>query len=454
MKIHIKYLLIVTSIMLSNFSFSQEKKTQQVNIGEQMPNIAVSGWLDDSSKIIKMPNLYKNKLLILDFWATWCGACIEETPIMDSLKMIFGNKVDFVVVCYESKITINKFFKIHPEDKPKFLSILTGNKNLSILFPHRAIPHEVWINSKGKVIAITSSADVTAKNISKVLMNDSLKVEEKSEIKDFDFRKPFRLRDSTYTARSIFTTRTKGILSYSGGTGIGDRSRFLIRIMETNASIKRLYWEAVFHREICDDNYDRLILEVKDSLKYMPPKQAYQSYKRSKYFDPTTTQSVAWENDNLYCYELQVPVPQIDSVLYKHMVNDLNLYLNLNGRWQVRSHTCYILTYKKDKTHLLIPSHQSSEIIYDAKYPVWTLNMPVALHHQNVSTLIEFLNMSINHDQILNATGIRKDAMFDFDLRGLGKGITYDQVNSMLAKYGLILKKGIRKVPLFIVSEN
>src|SRR5690606_32513427 len=41
---------------------------------------------------------YKGKLIIIDFWATWCTPCVAMIPKVDSLQQAFAPQVQFISV--------------------------------------------------------------------------------------------------------------------------------------------------------------------------------------------------------------------------------------------------------------------------------------------------------------------------------------------------------------------
>jgi peroxiredoxin len=46
---------------------------------------------DSSGKTVKLKN-YRGKVLLLDFWATWCHGCKEEIPWFSEFEKVYGKK--------------------------------------------------------------------------------------------------------------------------------------------------------------------------------------------------------------------------------------------------------------------------------------------------------------------------------------------------------------------------
>ena len=110
-------------------------------------------FLDSNEKIIKLSD-YRGKLILLNFWATWCGPCKEEMPSLDNLKNnpILDNIEIFPInVGKDSLEKSNKFFE---ELNIENLNIyFDNNVTLAKDLTLRGIPTTIIINKEGKEFA-------------------------------------------------------------------------------------------------------------------------------------------------------------------------------------------------------------------------------------------------------------------------------------------------------------
>ena len=108
-------------------------------------------------------NEFEGKLLILNFWATWCEPCKEEMPSLDKLQINpkFKNlKIITINVGRDNNDKANEFFnELEIKNlKPYF----DGQITLAKVFSLRGIPTTILFNKDGKEFArIVGSIDFT-----------------------------------------------------------------------------------------------------------------------------------------------------------------------------------------------------------------------------------------------------------------------------------------------------
>lgn len=97
---------------------------------------------------------FRNKLIIINFWATWCAPCREEMPLLDLLqsdKRLNNLKVLAINVGNEDILKSKIFFK---ELNIKNLDVyFDPTFNLANKFLLRGLPTTVLINKKGQEFA-------------------------------------------------------------------------------------------------------------------------------------------------------------------------------------------------------------------------------------------------------------------------------------------------------------
>ncbi len=161
--------------------FSQQKSL----IGTVSPEIHFEKVLNDKISHFKLSD-FKGKIVLIDFWATWCVPCIQSFPKIDSLQQLFPNDLKTITVTSESETRIVKFLEKFKTGLP--IALDTSNK-LKTVFPYRTVPHTILIDKKG-VIRVVSTSSTINKNVIEELLNDkSIDIPEKNDNLDFDPQK-------------------------------------------------------------------------------------------------------------------------------------------------------------------------------------------------------------------------------------------------------------------------
>ena len=77
-----------------SFDVPREKMSKRV---QSAPSLDVSGW--ENSRPLSIDSL-KGKIVVLNFWTTWCGYCVDAIPHNKTLVQKYGNKdVVLIGVC-------------------------------------------------------------------------------------------------------------------------------------------------------------------------------------------------------------------------------------------------------------------------------------------------------------------------------------------------------------------
>ncbi len=110
-------------------------------------------FLDKKDQKINI-NEYKGKLLLLNFWATWCEPCKQEMPSLDKLQTnpeLDKIKIFAINIGKENLDKVNKF--LNDLNIKNFESYFDPPKTLAKVFSLRGIPTSILINKEGKEFA-------------------------------------------------------------------------------------------------------------------------------------------------------------------------------------------------------------------------------------------------------------------------------------------------------------
>lgn len=99
-------------------------------------------------------NQYKGKIIVLNFWATWCPPCREEMPELSELYTEYKNKNVVVLGVAVDELTLVKEFAVaSPVSYPLFAAENEGMELGSNLGNDKGVlPYTVIINHNGEIV--------------------------------------------------------------------------------------------------------------------------------------------------------------------------------------------------------------------------------------------------------------------------------------------------------------
>jgi thiol-disulfide isomerase/thioredoxin len=178
----LQWTLVILSFFLASFScYAQNETIEPLKIGDKLPetilntSFPVFGNQWKTTDSLKLSQ-FKGKITLIDFWATWCSTCIYKFPILEQLKHKY--KGDLVVVLVDAKNTKDTPSRIEgilngvkaPYQKTELFTIYNDTL-LTKIFPHRYLPHYVWIGKDGTLKLVSSAEMLNTETVNALLYN-------------------------------------------------------------------------------------------------------------------------------------------------------------------------------------------------------------------------------------------------------------------------------------------
>jgi cytochrome c biogenesis protein CcmG/thiol:disulfide interchange protein DsbE len=113
-------------------------------VGKPAPDFRVT----DEDRSVALSDL-RGKTVVLNFWASWCPPCVEETPSMIAMQeKMKGQVTIFAVSTDASRAAYQRFLR---EQKTNFLTVRDATQKSNLLYGTSAFPETYIIDANGVV---------------------------------------------------------------------------------------------------------------------------------------------------------------------------------------------------------------------------------------------------------------------------------------------------------------
>ncbi|SEI46284.1 soil-associated protein, TIGR03435 family [Dyadobacter koreensis] len=407
-------------------------------IGQKVPDVDLGQVLRFKDGKAKLSD-FQGKLLILDFWATWCKPCVMMIPRMDSLEKQFEGKVQFLPVSYQTAEQIAVFRqKLARRNGMRIQGPeVVGDTLLKLLFPHSGVPHYVWIDQEGVLRAVTGLEEITAAKIQQVLSSLSAFLPEKKD-------EPRLSYDPHTTPLFEFIGQQKlpafGEVNYHALLtgyipGMQSRTSFLKprvkgqnwRLTYCNENLRSMYGYAYGRaRRFFSDN--SISIEVRDS---------------SQFFHMGKT-AREWMPQHSYCYELVVPAQLADSGFAMVQKDLRRLFPQYEARVEKRKMKVLALVRTSASDKIKSRSEQR-KVSYDGfSYQAQRTTM------ENFLVGLNGIYMNSSPMPIADHTGYQGEIDLALDV----KFSDLEDVNRGLSRYDLRLIETVDSVEILVIKDR
>ena len=159
MKFFIFILIILTSLSFKSYNNKDndliseflKNELEDFELSKEKKNISNLTFKDHKEKEISFSD-FKGKILLVNFWATWCAPCIKEMPSLDRLETKINGDFDVIAISVD-RDGVEKVTDFFDENKISNLEKFFDIKNsLAKEMNLYGVPTSFFINKEGDLI--------------------------------------------------------------------------------------------------------------------------------------------------------------------------------------------------------------------------------------------------------------------------------------------------------------
>jgi len=155
-------------VLLSSFTAVASAGGPQV--GDVAPPLVISEYVQAPEGADASWESLRGKVVIIEFWATWCAPCIGAIPHLNTLADQFSDEpVQFIAISNEEREPVARLLQ---RREMRAWVVLDANKATFSAYSVVGIPHTVVVNPLGEIVAVTHPSTLSAEHIRQVLAGE------------------------------------------------------------------------------------------------------------------------------------------------------------------------------------------------------------------------------------------------------------------------------------------
>ena len=131
-------------------AYETNKKIAQTAEGKQYTDFTIENGNIDGTKAALSDYVGKGKMVLVDFWASWCGPCIQEIPNLKNIHEKYGDKLTILSVAVWDKRDAT--LKAIEEHNTPWAQIVDAAKVPTDIYGISGIPHIMLIGEDGTIL--------------------------------------------------------------------------------------------------------------------------------------------------------------------------------------------------------------------------------------------------------------------------------------------------------------
>jgi len=379
---------------------------------------------------------YRNKLIILDFWSTWCISCIKAMPKLAEQQARYPDDIQILPITQVSSAAARAFQTNNTTMRDVKLPSIVADTMLKRIFPHQSIPHVVWISPDGIVQSTSGSDYVNEEKIERLLAGRLPDWTPKVERINYDYSEPLMALQHTNNSSGIdrpyYYSCLAGYLP-----GIAQKQK--LELDSVRGTLRWYVYNVSLYSLILSSMGLNNITFNPSFVKWrVVDKARYRYAAESGYVDE-------WKQDNLYRYEMVVPIGTTLEQRRQRLRTDLHTFFpNLKFYTDTMETSCLLLVKTSKQDFIKAKSSRTLYRTGEQDYPKVFENCPL-------SALVHTLNRQLDGLPVFDETGYTGNIDLHLPVR---EYTDLPSLRKALQTYGLDLVSAERRIPLLVIEEQ